>query len=176
MDDRLLLLGLLHQQEMHGYQLYEFIDRSLAACTDLKKPAAYYLLNKMAQDNWIAETTIQEGNRPPRKVYHTTEQGEEALRRLLRENLAGYIPARFGGDIGLAFLNILEPNEVRELLEKRRAAIVMALDEAWSVPDHQGGPQWMIEHQRQHLAAELAWTDRVIASIQNSSSEEKLIP
>jgi DNA-binding PadR family transcriptional regulator len=176
MDDRLLLLGLLHQQEMHGYQLYEFIDRSLAACTDLKKPAAYYLLNKMAQDNWIAETTVQEGNRPPRKVYRTTEQGEEAFRRLLRGNLAAYVPATFAGDIGLAFLTVLEPNEVRDLLQKRRVAIVTALDEARSIPDHQGGPQWIIEHQRRHLAAELDWTDHVIASLQNTTTEEKRIP
>ena len=48
MDDKLLLLGILRRQEMHGYQLFEFIDRDLAACTNLKKPTAYYLLNRMA--------------------------------------------------------------------------------------------------------------------------------
>lgn len=55
MERKLLLLGILRQQEMHGYQLYEFIERDLAACTNLTKPTAYYLLNKMAEDNWIVE-------------------------------------------------------------------------------------------------------------------------
>ena len=72
MERKLLLLGILHRHEMHGYQLFEYIDQGLSACTDLTKPTAYYLLNKMAEDGWITEEQVQEGNRPPRKVYHLT--------------------------------------------------------------------------------------------------------
>ena len=81
MDRKLLLLGLLRQQEMHGYQLYEFIERELSFCTDLKKPTAYYLLNKMAERGWIVEEQSQEGKRPPRKVFRLTAQGEAAYQR-----------------------------------------------------------------------------------------------
>ena len=72
MERKLLLLGLLRQQEMHGYQLYEFVDRYLSTCTDMKKSTAYFLLNKMGQDDWIAEEVSQEGSRPPRRVYRLT--------------------------------------------------------------------------------------------------------
>ena len=88
MDAKLLLLGLLRQQNMHGYQLYEFIDRGFSVCTDLKKPTAYYLLNKMAEEGLISEDHIQEGNRPLRRVYTLTEKGEAEYQRLLRANLA----------------------------------------------------------------------------------------
>lgn len=120
MERKLLLLGLLRQQEMHGYRLFEFIDRDLSACTDIKKPTAYYMLNKMAEDGWIAEEEMQDGNRPPRRVYSLTEKGEAAFQRLLRQNLSEYSPVYFPGDIGLAFLDSLEPQKALELLEQRR--------------------------------------------------------
>lgn len=134
----------------------------MATCTDLKKPTAYYLLNRMAQDGWIEERQEQEGNRPPRKVYRLTGQGEAAFQRLLRENLSSYPPP---GDIGLAFLDALEPVEAQHLLSQRRAAIAVALAAAEQAPQHQGSLQWMIEHQICHLKAELAWVERLLARL-----------
>ena len=166
MSDKLLLLGILRQQQMHGYQLYEFIERDLAACTDLKKSAAYYLLNKMAEDNWVVETQAQEGNRPPRKVYHLTDSGEAAFHRLLEENLAEYHPIRFSDDIGLAYIDEIDPADALVLLRRRRLAVETALQVARAVPEHEGSPQWIIEHQRHHLASELEWVERVISYLE----------
>ncbi len=63
MDRKLLLLGLLRMQDMHGYQINDFIDAFLAVCVDVKKPTAYYLLNKMHADGWIA-VEEQAGGQP----------------------------------------------------------------------------------------------------------------
>jgi DNA-binding PadR family transcriptional regulator len=166
MNDKLLLLGILHQQDMHGYQLYEFIERDLASCTDLKKPTAYFLLNKMAEDGWVVENQTREGNRPPRRVYHLTEQGEVAFQRLLAENLAEYNAVRFADDIGLAFLDELDPADALELLRQRRGTIAAAYQAVQCLPEHQGSPQWIIEHQRHHLASELEWIERVLANLE----------
>ena len=35
MERELLLLGFLRRENMHGYKLNEFIERDMAACTDL---------------------------------------------------------------------------------------------------------------------------------------------
>jgi DNA-binding PadR family transcriptional regulator len=156
---------MLRRQEMHGYQLYEYIDQALAACTDLKKPTAYYLLAKMAEDGWITEEVGQEGNRPPRKVYRLTAQGEAEYQRRLRENLSAYQPVSFAGDIGLAFLDGIAPDEALELLSQRRAALAEALDQLMAAPEHRGSLQLAIEHQRRHLAGELAWLDMVMEHV-----------
>jgi len=174
MDEKLLLLGLLRNQQMHGYQLFEFIDRAMAACTDLKKPTAYYLLNRMAQDGWIEERQEQEGNRPPRKVYRLTQQGEAAFQRLLRENLSTYRTPSFTGDIGLAFLDSLAPAEALALLGLRRAAIAAALTAVEQAPQHHGSLQWMIAHQQQYLQTELAWIDHLLAHLEAITIEPKL--
>jgi DNA-binding PadR family transcriptional regulator len=165
MDEKLLLLGLLRGQAMHGYQLFEFIERALTVCTNLKKPTAYHLLNKMAQDGWIEERQEQEGNRPPRKVYQLTPQGEAAFQELLRRNLAAYTMPRFAADIGLAFMDALPPAETIALLHRRRAVLQSAWDELQRAPQHSGSMQWLLDHQRHFLASELQWMDTLIQEL-----------
>ena len=50
MERELLLLGFLRREQAHGYRLNEFIEREMTACTDIKKPTAYFLLDKMAHE------------------------------------------------------------------------------------------------------------------------------
>ena len=168
MEKKLLLLGLLRRQEMHGYQLNEFIDNNLSLCTDLKKPTAYYLLDKMAADGWISAATEQDGNRPPRHVYRLTPAGEQAFQALLRENLAHYSPADFPGDTGLAFLDGLEPGEAISLLEQQKRQVQARQEEIRAVPKHAGSLQLIFAHQLHHLQAELDWLDEVIEGLKSA--------
>lgn len=163
----LLLLGLLHKQEMHGYQLNAFLDGELAMCSDLKKPTAYFLLNKMTETGWIAQAESRSGNRPIRRVSSLTPNGEAAFFDLLRANLSTHSPTYFADDIGLAMLDTLPPEEARALLRQRRAAIAKALAQAQAVPPHGGSTQWVIEHQIDHLSHELAWVDQIIERLKD---------
>jgi DNA-binding PadR family transcriptional regulator len=158
----LLLLGLLRRQEMHGYQLAEFLDGELAMCSDLKKPTAYFLLNKMAEAGWITQEESREGNRPPRHVYRLTAAGDATFFTLLRSNLITHSATYFSGDIGLALLDALPAQEAAALLRQRRDATAANLAQVQSVPQHGGSAQWVIEHQIVHLNSELAWIDQVI--------------
>ena len=167
MDKQLLLLGLLRHQDMHGYQLNELIEKTLATCVDIKKPTAYYALNKMLEDGWVMFVEEQEGNRPPRRVYSITPEGEVAFQLLVRENLGAYHPTQFGGDFGLAFLDAVPMEEARKLLGQRRVGLEVHLAEMENVPVHQGSLQWMIEHQTRHLQAEVAWLEEVLARLED---------
>ena len=91
MERELLLLGFLRREQAHGYRLNEFIEREMTACTDIKKPTAYFLLDKMAKQGWITMRETREGNRPPRRVYRLTAKGEAQYQKLLRENLGSFI-------------------------------------------------------------------------------------
>jgi DNA-binding PadR family transcriptional regulator len=162
MERELLLLGLLRHGGMHGYQLHEMFSSVLANCIDLKKPTAYFLLDKMAQRGWVTVSTTQEGNRPQRKVYLLTPEGEATFNKLLRENLATYTSAEFAGDIGLAFMDALPSHEVAVLLTQRREALDILVRSARAIPTHEGTFQFMIEHRVRHLEADLEWLDSVI--------------
>ena len=165
MERELLLLGLLRQMDMHGYRLAEFIERDLTTCTDLKKSTAYFLLDKMVKQGWITQYQEQEGNRPPRRVYAITAAGEVQFQQWLRENLASHVPVKFSGDIGLSFVDTLEPDEALALLQQRRVALAADLAAARAAPKHEGAWQLLIEHRVVHLEAELHWLDEVLARL-----------
>lgn len=169
MERELLLLGFLRREKMHGYRLTEFIEQNMAACTDLKKPTAYFLLDKMAKQGWITMREARHGNRPPRRVYQVTAKGEAAYQRLLRENLAAFIETKFPGDVGLGFADDLEPAEVLALLAERRSSLAAKLAEMRAAPPHGGSLQLIIDHQVAHLAAELDWLDAVISKFKRKS-------
>lgn len=163
MERELLLLGLLRQGESYGYELHQFIESNLSFCTDLKKPTAYYLLDKMEGEGWIAREDEQVGNRPTRRVYRMLPEGERAFESMLRQALAEYTPATFAGDVGIAFLDAIDPGEVHRLLASRRVMLADALQAAKQVPRHAGSLQLVVEHQQRHLQAELDWLDEVIS-------------
>jgi DNA-binding PadR family transcriptional regulator len=172
MNRELLLLGLLRQSEMHGYKIIEFIERDLAMCTDLKKPTAYFLLDKMAQNGWISWTEEREGNRPPRRTYQITPAGEAEFQKLLRESLTHYEPIKFVDDIALAFADSLSREELLDLLQQRRKALLSLIEAIRLVPTHQGFVQFVIDHQRVHLESELRWMDELQKRISSISTQE----
>ncbi len=169
MERELLLLGLLRRRDMHGYQLHEFIERFMQTCVDLKKPTAYYLLDKLAQAGYVAQSEEREGNRPPRRVYTLTEAGEQYFQTLLAQNLADYLPARFAGSVGLAFLDVLEAGNAAALLRQRRTVLANHLAQAQSAPPHGGSFQLVLEHQIVHLQSELTWLDVVINRLEGAA-------
>jgi DNA-binding PadR family transcriptional regulator len=165
MERELLLLGLLRQGEMHGYQLHDFIETNLAFCTDLKKATAYVVLDKMQAAGWVTVKEARDGNRPQKRVYSLTKLGEEAFQRLLRENLSDFVAAKTGSDVGLAFVDALPRSEVARLLSRRREALAVQLAEIEGVPSHAGSPQLLIDHQVHYLRSELNWLDQNIERV-----------
>jgi len=172
MNRELLLLGLLRQQQMHGYELHEFINTRLTTCTDLKKSAAYYLLKKMETDGWLEQETTRQGNRPPRQVYRLTPAGEAVFQRLLREHLGRHHRVHLTDDISLAFLDALPPDEALALLRKRRTSLQADLERAEQAPGHlQGGMSLLLEHWRHHLLSELHWLDSLIRRMESAAPD-----
>jgi DNA-binding PadR family transcriptional regulator len=170
MERKLLLLGLLRSKEMHGYQLNEFIDSHLGTAVHLKKPTAYRLLNKMADDGWVTYREERDGNRPPRRVFAITPEGEAAFQQLLRESLVDFKPVMYPGNIGFLFLHAISPDEAIELLQKRRACVKSVLEKARAHHVHVESSPLILSHQTRHLTTELEWMDKVIAQLASQAS------
>lgn len=157
---------------MHGYQINEFIDQQMAFCVDLKRSTAYYLLDKLCRDGYVAEEIEREGNRPERRVYRITPEGELYFQELLRRNLSTYTPPLFAEDIGVIFQHHLAPAEALLLLRERREAMVThraRLEALYiSLPlSHTA----VIKHHLLHLDAELSWIDGLVADLESIPSE-----
>jgi DNA-binding PadR family transcriptional regulator len=168
MERKLLLIGMLRIQDMHGYQLNELIDTHLGTSIQLKKPTVYKLLGGMEEDGWITFREEQEGNYPPRRVYAITEKGESAFQELLRESIAIYKPVSYLNDIAMAYLDALPAKEAVTLLSKRREEVNILASIIADDEQHVGGFQLMLSHHSHHLRAELDWLDAVIDQLQQA--------
>lgn len=147
MQRKLLLLGLLRQHEMYGYQINDLIDAHLGTSINLTKPTAYRLLHNMAEQGWISFREEKAGKRPTRRIYTLTETGEAEFQELLRFCLGQYEPAENANTVCLAFFDTLSPEEVLPLLEKRRAAIEELIAMKKSEQSHSGAFQLIYDHQ-----------------------------
>ena len=165
MERKLLLLGMLRMQEMHGYQINELIDAHLGTSVQIKKPTVYKLLAVMMDDGWIISREEQAGNYPARRVYAITPQGETAFQQLLRENLSGYTPVSYLSNIGVVYLDALPAGEAAALLNERRQQVETLLEKIQRDEHHHGGFQLMLSHHGRHLQAETAWLDEVIEQL-----------
>ena len=165
MENReLLLLGLLRMEAMHGYQLNDFIEHRLRFITDLNKSTAYYTLDKLARDGYVSRRTEREGNRPERTVYEITDSGSARFHELLAANLAAFHATFDDDDIGVLFMSQLTARDVHAALLRKHAQVREALDAIGSHVDHapDSPVQYVIEHRRVHLRADLAWIERLI--------------
>lgn len=168
-DERtLLLLGVLMMENQHGYQINDFIENRLCSVISMKKPTAYALLDKLSSIGAIQVQVEQEGSRPPRKVYEITDAGKELFLALLRENLSNSTLPHYSGDIGLMFMNYLDPADVVVHLHNRLEGIEQVLATAPAVPSH--GPNLRLDvaldHTRAMREAERDWLVRTIASLE----------
>jgi DNA-binding PadR family transcriptional regulator len=176
MERQLLLLGLLRREDMHGYRLNEFIERDLAFCTDVKKPTAYYLLDKLADQGYIREVedpTGADSSRPPRTTYSITPAGEAHFMELLRDNLSHFERHTFPGDIGIAFMDALPREEAIRRLEERRQAMQAFLTDMEQVPPHQGPLNLVVDHHVRHMQAEIDWLDGVLSWLESAVNSEQ---
>jgi PadR family transcriptional regulator, regulatory protein AphA len=76
-----VILGLLAEQPMHGYELAARVrdDEALRAIWRIERSEVYFLLGKLYKCGYIAEGREQSESGPERVVYSATERGLKAL-------------------------------------------------------------------------------------------------
>jgi len=166
MDEReLLILGLLTAQSQHGYQINDFIERNLGRVSDMKKSTAYTLLKRLNQSGYVEMSIEQEGNRPPKQVYSITPLGAEKFLKLLKATLSQVEDITPAGDIGIMFIDHLEPEDILVGLKKRLAKVETLLATYNKAPKHKLGMgiNLAIQHRTVILTTELDWLKQTIA-------------
>jgi DNA-binding PadR family transcriptional regulator len=166
----MVLLALLLEAPMHPYRMQQMIkERGQDQLVNVaQRNSVYQALDRLVRDGLARPGgTAREQGRPERTVYEITPDGEATLRRWLTAMLPA--PAREFPEFpaALAFLPILEPAEVRSLLERRMAALEEKL--AGIVGQAPPGlPRLFLiedEYRAAMLRAELDWLRALVADL-----------
>ncbi|MEX2527857.1 MAG: PadR family transcriptional regulator [Gemmatimonadota bacterium] len=77
---RHVILTLLHQRPATGYELVKEFDTVVGYFWSASHQQVYRDLGKLAEEGLVRFTVVPQDERPDRKVYQLTEEGEAALR------------------------------------------------------------------------------------------------
>ena len=165
MSTRLVMLGLLQDHPMYGYELKKIIEDHMADWTSIAFGSIYFALNKLSEEELIEKVaTEQDGNRPSRTIYQITEAGEKEFMRLLREQWKTVEQQYFDFDIALFFQEYLSSAEISEILDKKIQTVKIIIDhisehrkETLSDPEVPEIAASIFSHSLVHMKAELEW-------------------
>ena len=75
---KLLLMKLLEQQDMYGYQMIEELRRRSDHTFDLKSGTLYPLLHSLEQAGWVTAREEPTASGRTRRYYHLTGSGSSS--------------------------------------------------------------------------------------------------
>lgn len=169
----LLILGLLLDRPMHGYEISQVIaSEDISIWLTVSLTSIYYSLGKLRRNGFIVETVHRSETSPERSVYHLTDRGRASFFDLLEKSLASAERPSFDFDLAAFFANRLPRHKVAQLLEKRRsllaewhAAVCATLAEADRAAE--SSPKVAIlQHSQAFVRMEQEWLNGLLAQLQ----------
>lgn len=91
---RHFILGLLTHQPMSGYDIKQFLASLGWLVGSPSFGAIYPALHALLKDGLVTVEVLSYENKPPRKIYTITEEGEQALRQWINQPTPSGVSSR----------------------------------------------------------------------------------
>lgn len=119
--NELVVLGLLREKPMHGYQLYQEIERrEMEHWAQVNLASIYNTLSRLQRNKLIQGKEERPGKMPERRVYHITPKGKKRLVELVEMALNEQKMPQDSFMVGVAFLHVLSKGKVLDSLSKKK--------------------------------------------------------
>jgi DNA-binding PadR family transcriptional regulator len=181
MSVRMVILGLLRNEGLYGYELKHIIEEHMGDWTKIPVGSIYFALGKLADEGKIRAASVErDGGRPEKTIYKITESGEAEFHELLRGCLGSGEKEYHEIDQGIAFMSVLEKAEALELFAIRIASLEKSLGVLRAHKTEQlvrsevpSTAEAIFSHSLLHLEAELAWSREVLAGLESGTLTKK---
>jgi len=178
MTVRLVLLGMLRDRPLYGYEIKQLIEEHMSDWTSIAFGSIYFALDKLAEEKFVEKVDVeQKGKRPSRSVYQITSSGRKEFYRLLRETWQQFERNYFPLDICLFFLDSLPLDEVISYLQIQKGNLQTVLDhvqrhrlEELALPDVPPIAANIFDHSLVHIQAELKWISSLIRKLKSKKN------
>lgn len=197
----LAILGLLKDQEFHGYELKKRLNDTLGFASGVSFGSLYPALARLEAAGAVKAVEAKDGAAAPipltgslsgelaafrarkaatrgsrgKKVYGITARGEALFEELLAaESQSSEDDRTF--NLRLAFARHLPPDARLGMLERRRAHLLERLVQirARVKAVRDGYTRSLVEHDREAAEHDLSWIDRLIASERAGAGPDSL--
>jgi DNA-binding PadR family transcriptional regulator len=158
MSHRYLILGLLAEQPMTGYDIRKHVQDMLRAVTNASYGTLYPTLHKLLVEGAVQMEEIEQDGRPAKKVYQITDEGHIELTDWLKEPpAADSIKREFL--LKLYFAKELSASDLQKLVAERRNATQARLDNLCAELDmlEDTRQRWILDYSMALCRAEMDW-------------------
>ena len=169
----LLLLGMLLDRPMHGYELYQQIQaEQIDTWFNVSMAGVYYSLGKLRDQGLVAESRQRDGRSPRKSIYRLTEDGRAAFFSSMESQALAQEKVFLDYDLVIYLLNRLPLQRAGSLLEQRQAFLSKQAQELRNTLDSErarkGSSQRLavLDHQVRYLKMEQDWLADVIRGIE----------
>jgi DNA-binding PadR family transcriptional regulator len=155
----LTLLGLLHQEPRHGYDLKRDYDAFFGRERPLPFGQVYATLGRLARDGKVAPGEIEPGQGPDRKRYAITDVGKSEVESWLNEPIGAepHLQTVLFVKVALA---LMLGRSAERYLDVQRAAHLQRMRELTALKRTGGLVDALLaDHGLFHLEADLRWID-----------------
>ena len=177
------ILGFLSYKPMSGYGLNRHLNESVRHFWPATQSQIYRTLGRMAARGWVRQELIEQRDRPDRKVYHVTDQGQAELHHWLTTPLR-LSPSREPWLIQVFFAHPLHDDQIIAIFGARadqireRLALYQGLEplierRSGQVGSLRAGRMWQftLEYGLSHLEWELQWIENAIEELPGLPAE-----
>lgn len=167
-----MLLGLLFDRPMHGYELHQQIQmEGIDGWFHVSMAGVYYSLGKLHEQGLVAQSRQRSGGSKHKSIYHLTAEGRATFFDALETRAVSSEPVHFDYDVVIYFLNKLPVQRAAALLEERLALLAGEVARAVRVLEREEKGQGssrrraVLEHKRRYLEMERGWLTDVLSHI-----------
>lgn len=174
------ILGLLHYDDLTGYQISQILDHSVKHYWSTEHTQVYRALGALASDGLVGHTAVAQEERPDKKVYHLTPAGRETFREWLTSALP--LPeVRHAQLLQFSFMDALPNDQILSFLDQYEEQLRAKL-ELYRLPSQLGRAQALARSDRERTLwslvldngirsyeSELAWCQHARQVLQGES-------
>lgn len=169
-EQEMILLGLLKESPMHGYQIKKTIKEILALFAGVDLKSIYYPLRIMEKKGLVVRKINKEGRRPQRLVYTLTPKGLSRFSSLLNKSFLDFKRPQFSLDLSLYFLRYIRPEVAKRRLRARLVILKKLSDNLKELAGQlrkkrSPAPFLIIEHNLQMVDTESRFLSRLIKTL-----------
>jgi len=171
------ILGLIYAEPQYGYQLEKTIEGwGMRNWTQIGFSSIYYVLKKLEKKELVISKLEKVEGKPSRKVFTITELGRKTMKEKLKDILSWNKKLINPFDLGLAYLNYLEPAEVIEYLENYRESAhgrIKFLESSVKTQEQMGAPYHVValfSRPLSGLKTDMEWIKEFIEKIKKEEN------
>ncbi len=171
------ILGLLYEKPQYGYQIEKTIEAwGMRNWTPIGFSSIYYVLKKLEKKGLVTSKLEKVKGKPSRKVFTITPLGRRTMEEKLQELLSWNKKIISPIDLGLAYLNYLQPEEVIECLENYMESAqgrIKFLESSVKTQEELGAPYYVValfSRPLANLKTEMAWVEEFIEKIKKEEN------